>query len=293
MNVKEITLTLPFRTTYDIETGNGYTHFRIGGCDVSDNDDNLIGRISAAITGGVFIKLDGGEEYYLDPRDLWYAFTTFLENGESIVIEDPYHESIEPPNEQKKINRKKLSKKLTVPRPEDSQPDPPTKVAGKLSRVVYLHISTWVGTAAIGAIHYFGELQCGDQVVKVTRVLSKPQAEKLNKEARRIKPRSDYELYRPDQETEDFLSRKEVRERALEIWKEHFPNADILVEGRRSVADPQQILIGPPHIMSRVNHWVYEAEAIGWYDGGHKKEMDEIFNEFSQFWKTIDKTNDE
>lgn len=118
------------------------------------------------------------------------------------------------------------------------------------AKAIYLTITTWAGMS-LGAQHYYAELQqdYGDNCkVELTRVLTPAQAAKAN----RYRSPGDFE---------------EIRELALRTWLEHFPDAQILIEGRWSVGDPQKILAcpGDPTLVDEANAICQEFEKIEGY----------------------------
>ena len=116
-------------------------------------------------------------------------------------------------------------------------------------KVAYLNISTWEGIS-VGACHFYGSLSCGKKTIDIERVLTKSTASRLNqKRAKDLLP------YEKGSETALFLSSASVRRRAIATFREHFPKANILVEGRRSVVEPQPVLVGPESLKEQVNAW--------------------------------------
>lgn len=281
MKVYQITLTLPLRTTTDLEpdadgTIHGYSHFRVGGSHITRGDTGEdVGNISAAITGGVFINAAGGEEYYLDPRDLWDAFSKVMEDGPGDIVEDPYNHN--------------LGARMREEEPEEDEPEPtpePVETMVEMPkeghRKVYLEVSSWVGTSAIGAQHYYGWLRSGDQEEQVKRVLTEAEAARLNKAERRM-GRDEYAIWKPGDECPAFLDKEPLIAAAMASWKTLYPHADILVLGQRVVAEPQRILAGPKDVMDRVNDWYDEME---WneYD---PHALQDIGDDFREYWRAL------
>jgi len=77
--------------------------------------------------------------------------------------------------------------------------------------------------------------------------------------------------------TTRLASESEVIEIAISIWKERFPDALILVRGRKYIAEPQFALAGPQILVNELNILYNEAEKIGWWDrdGGAMWEVED------------------
>jgi len=133
-------------------------------------------------------------------------------------------------------------------------------------KVIHLEITTWAGMS-IGAIHYYGKLVGEDEQgeykkVEVEKGMTAREARAMNKlDGTRG-------LYKAGSTTSRFDRREQVIERALEIWKDHFPEGEILLIGSSSTVDPQEVLVGPEELKTVVNAWVkqYEDEYEGYPD---------------------------
>lgn len=150
-----------------------------------------------------------------------------------------------------------------------------------MDRIVYLEISSWVGIS-LGATHCYGDLWSNGERYPMRKKLTPREAIALNK-------KHEWDQYRGGDLYSGFDSHSEITLIALETYKTHFPQADILVLGRSCVAEPQKILDGPPEIKEKVNAWYEEAEKIDWYDGDQEERMEKISNEFWEFWIKIRK----
>jgi hypothetical protein len=148
----------------------------------------------------------------------------------------------------------------------------------KAKRVV-LEISTWRGIS-IGAQHYYGKLHWYDaddeyQTHEITRILDKESAFKLTKQKNSGRA-EDYQWfdYEAGDESTDFDSRQEIRDIAIATYKEHYPEANMLQEGRWAVCDPQEVIDADDKELMKGINWMYErAEEIGWYEGDYDEMM--------------------
>lgn len=97
---------------------------------------------------------------------------------------------------------------------------------------VILDISTWVGMS-IGATHWYGDIQkqYDDwETVKLEKILTKADAKRFNILDSRILFDGAICWYEGDV-SDRFDHHSEVRELAIETWLDHFPDADVLLEG--------------------------------------------------------------
>ena len=127
-------------------------------------------------------------------------------------------------------------------------------------RIVYLHITTWQGIS-LGAIHYYGKLHGGGREVKLQHPLTAEQAAQVNKSAFAEGMAFGFkvgEMYH------GFDDRQEIIRLARSTWREHFPDADVLVVGNPCVAEPQRVLHGPKRFKAKVNGWLHELYKTGW-----------------------------
>ena len=85
--------------------------------------------------------------------------------------------------------------------------------------IVYLELTTWEGYTP-GASHYYGKLSYDDERIELENDGS-----------------DDYFIR--------FESKADILSKAMRVWKELFPKATILVEGRCTVMQPQKVLICP------------------------------------------------
>ena len=142
---------------------------------------------------------------------------------------------------------------------------------------IFLEISTWAGIS-LGAEHFYGKLRNSsfDKTVELLRKLTTVECIHLNKKDNYLGLR-----YREGELTERFESPDLIRTLAINTWKEHYPDGEILVEGS-CIADPVRILIGPNNIKKRGNELFELAESINWYDD--EETMIKISNEWEELF---------
>jgi len=84
--------------------------------------------------------------------------------------------------------------------------------------------------------------------------------------------------------TARFWSEEDAKAKALEVYKEHFPNAKILICGSSSVVEPQEVLDGPKKYKEQVNELVKLSDKLGYHAWDrHPQEMRRLCNE----WKAL------
>lgn len=133
-------------------------------------------------------------------------------------------------------------------------------------RVVYLTLTTWTESSCVAwAEHWYGRLhqrlpkQC-DSTCDVTHKLTRKEARHLNEGDPTAPP------YKTGDESGRFFDRQSVIDAALAQWKEHWPDADILILGEQSCLDPQEVLAGPEPLKSDINAIVEWCHSTGYYD---------------------------
>lgn len=152
-------------------------------------------------------------------------------------------------------------------------------------KTVYLEISSWQDIS-MGAQHYYGELigYNGDErkEVKLTRILTPRQAAKAN----RYRSSDSFLNVRAGDESDGFDEKDEIIKLALKVWLTHFPDAQLLIQGRISVAEPQEILACPayPEIIESANKLYEEFEAI---EGYHYKRNWKQAEEIDDKWTNL------
>jgi len=145
-------------------------------------------------------------------------------------------------------------------------------------KIAYVEILTW-GGISLGAFHCYGTLWFGDKHIKLMKVLSRSEADALND-----KDRIKFKGYKAGYESERFDSEEEIKKLAIETYKTHFPKAEVLIEGRGSCLDPQEIVDGPPEFMKSGNKLFVRSEEIGGYEGD-EEEMEKISKQWMKLVK--------
>ena len=145
-----------------------------------------------------------------------------------------------------------------------------------LNRICFLKITSWVGTTAIGAKHYYGRLTFGKEQYEVRKRLSRAEAKELNEED--DSPR----CYKVGGLSGRFVDRQELIDIATIKYKQVFPDALALCLGESYRLEPQEILDGPPDYKEKVNFWYKKAESIDWWER-NEKEMDKLVKEWEDY----------
>jgi len=135
-------------------------------------------------------------------------------------------------------------------------------------KTVFLDIRTWVGTCAIGAIHYYAHLQCGDSRKELKYKLSASQARKMNK-LDNVKAGT-FGAYSKGEESGRFFTMQELMDYALAHWKdeEYFPDGELLIEGDKATCDPQRVLWCKDDEFMRLANVLYEWSERTFKKGG-------------------------
>ncbi len=122
-------------------------------------------------------------------------------------------------------------------------------------KLVHVEISTFAGSA-INAEHYYGRM-CVDEIgnyedIEIEGPMTQKVATYLNKKDG-VRWGNSYAYHKKGGMTNRFDTENEVRERAIQIWKEHFPEADLLLEGNSCHVCPKRALDGPADIVQVLN----------------------------------------
>ena len=138
---------------------------------------------------------------------------------------------------------------------------------------VFLSITSWVGSCAIGARHYYGRLSeprktgqswnYSRKELNVTRHLSAKDAVKLNDEEREREKWDGIAqkyptIYEVGESSERFYNKQDVIDAALVIWRQEFPGYKFLVMGNYAAADPQYILDGDDKKLVTASRKIYD-----------------------------------
>jgi hypothetical protein len=139
-------------------------------------------------------------------------------------------------------------------------------------KMVTLEIESWMGVS-IGAIHFYGTLHFDDtdgeyQRIEIRRVLDEDAAYKLTKQKNSGKNPDYWVDYEEGQDTECFDGSGDIKRIAIDTWKEHCPDGELLICGRFAVGDPQEVIAADdPEVMKLINEMCDHAELIGGYEG--------------------------
>ena len=132
-----------------------------------------------------------------------------------------------------------------------------------MTRRWHLRISTFKGLVG-QAIHYYAHLTDAEgKDWEVTYRVTAAEADTLN-------TWDDHASYKPGDLSSRSQSRERIIEAAIARFEAHHENSDILLMGNPAIADPVQILAGPPdkmmplgdhsriHSKDRVGGWISE-----------------------------------
>lgn len=138
------------------------------------------------------------------------------------------------------------------------------------ANVVCIEISSFAGVCP-GASHFFAQLCSRDLRIELTHALTRPQALELNKKL-------ETRLFRAGNHSSTFFSQQEIIDEAKEVWRQHFPDAKVLILGRIAVCEPQHVLVGPRGYQGPVNRLAKRREKLEWFSD--LKELDAICAEW-------------
>lgn len=158
---------------------------------------------------------------------------------------------------------------------------------GQRAKWVFLEITTWIGTGALGAQHYYGNLKIegwyddDSRSIELTRILTTRQAVRAN----RYRSSDDPLRVCPGDVSSGFDDKDEIRKLALSMWRERFPEAEILVEGRTSIAEPIEVLAWPGHEdkMAQANKlWEAFEDLDGFYYRKNEKQAQALADQWDE-----------
>ena len=145
--------------------------------------------------------------------------------------------------------------------------------------IVYLEISSYryIGLGR----HYYGRLHCGNKHIDVTRKLGAPEAAVIRSQTGQKWPcAGDTSIA--------FHLEDDVVIRALQVWRDEFPEGILLIRGSAVYAEPQRALAGPLALMAEINAMYQRCEELGWWDTQvteHEDEMLEICDRWDEIVK--------
>jgi len=153
----------------------------------------------------------------------------------------------------------------------------------KEEHIVFLTITTWVGTCALGATHYYGRLRPldGDQSFDVNYKMDKEDVKIMNK-TWLIKDNC-LDAYKIGEKSERFRDEKRLIANARKQFKIDFPKAKVLVLGDGAVVEPQEILVGPREFKTKINRLARRAKKINYWEG-NEVEMQKLCDEWHELW---------
>lgn len=146
-------------------------------------------------------------------------------------------------------------------------------------QLVCLEIHSWRGS--IGGEHYYGKLVCDDygdhKEVEMKRTIEdQKEVDYLNKKDGAT---DGFHRWNVGSETVRFSSTKAIEDKAVLIWRRHFPKHHALVVGMCAVADPRRPIDGKPGILKKLQSFWERAEATGGYEGDEKA-MNKVHQEY-------------
>jgi len=130
-------------------------------------------------------------------------------------------------------------------------------------KIVFLDITTWSGIS-IGAEHYYGKLKehgGNYKSVELEWPMSQKMATYLNKKDR-TRSGDSYDCYKKGCPTVRFDTEQEVKDWALEVWKEHFPDHDLLLIGTDCINEPIRCLDGDSMLSESINQLVDKYDSL-------------------------------
>lgn len=140
--------------------------------------------------------------------------------------------------------------------------------------IVYLEITSFRGMS-IGATHYYGKLVCPNaNSVELCYQLTKAEVDELNARDRTM-------CYREGELSIRFSTRSDIINLVLVDWKKHYPSAQLLVLGRASIVEPQQVLAGEQKLMDEINILAAQAEECNYWDD------EEAMTQICDKWMTL------
>lgn len=145
------------------------------------------------------------------------------------------------------------------------------------NHVCYLEVSSWVGIG-IGAEHYYGELHFQNNMIRLEYRLTQRQATRQNKKM------GEPGLFRKGDLYTGFDSPDDLSEFAKSVYKECFPEALVLVQGRHAVSGPHLVIDAPGEIEFQANKVYEKARVIGFWDD---RKNDDLMDEITAEWDEI------
>lgn len=149
--------------------------------------------------------------------------------------------------------------------------------------IVYLELSSYRSFVA-DATHYFGRLRTEDmRAVDLDHVLTASEAAQRNARERAAGETGIH--YRPGSKSQGFGSIEAVEQRAIEVYKEHFPSATLLVRGNMASTHPKLVLDGPQEVCAKARHLLEQANAM--YGGKTEPDDWDAYHDLCDAWAEL------
>jgi hypothetical protein len=156
-------------------------------------------------------------------------------------------------------------------------------------RPVWVDVHSWVGSSVSYASHYYGKFKRRREDGPVLEVdITKPLS---RKEARRRNKAENTSIWMAGAKCNGFTSKDELYKVAAATYKQHFPDAVILLLNVAGDCGPMRALDGPPGFIEEANRicdrceeldWYETRWGVGWNNAPQKPEMDRLEKEFEE-----------
>jgi len=145
---------------------------------------------------------------------------------------------------------------------------------------IFLSITTWAGTMALG-IHWYGRFEFREDHQKKEKQIQ----HKLTAYEARELSEPDFK-YKKGDTTTRFFSREQLLEKAKKEFKVKFPDRKVLLVGESSTLDPQEMLVGPTMLKAKANELHCKFELLGgWDKPENEKKAEKIFKDWEKLMK--------
>lgn len=135
-------------------------------------------------------------------------------------------------------------------------------------KVAFLSVTSWTTCGSIGAEHWYGRIHCGKEEVELKRRMSTVEAKALNKKDGLWGFSGGY---RAGSLTERFPTKESVIEAAKETYKEHFPEAAILLLSSPGIVSAVPVIDAPDGLREKLVRLRKQMERCGGYEGDPEK----------------------
>lgn len=162
--------------------------------------------------------------------------------------------------------------------------------------IVFLCISDFIGISP-GAEHYYGSLQYDSgfdneykerRVVRLEHPLSREEVRTLNRK-NEIRMPGLGPAYKVGDESENFVSEKQLMDWAISKYKEIHPDAEYLVVGAPGTLDPFMVIAGDDEaVIGEANRLFEEYEALELDDRGNlRKDLKSVKDAIMLEWHEL------